>query len=280
MTRRPPSFPPASSPERRPSPPSAVAVIERGEESTATDRVSGGLTERLAERRRARRRLRMRAVAFAVAALVLVGLGGYVALASPVLALRTEEVTVTGTTQIVGTDDVMAVVAAQEGRPLLLIDTVELRDALREVVGVRDVTVRRDFPNGLEIVVEPRVPVATVQQDGSFVLLDGEGVELARTEQPAEGVPQVSVPVGSEETAASLEAVLTALDALPPDLLEQTTEASAATPQQVELTLASGSRVVWGSGEDSELKAEVLASLLQVIAAVYDVSAPLSPITR
>jgi cell division protein FtsQ len=47
----------------------------------------------------------------------------------------------------------------------------------------------------------------------------------------------------------------------------------------VRLELLDGAQVVWGSASDNELKAAVLATLLQVGASTYDVSTPETPIT-
>jgi len=299
MTRRPPSFPPRSTPPPRPSAPTSgdLAVIDDDVvdvvdvDATASQiaelsgpadppRVSDGLADRLAERRRARRRLRLRAVWLVAAAVVLLAGAGYLALGSSVLALHTDAVSVTGANEIVDEADVLAVVEPHEGEPLLRLDTPGLRQELLGLVGVLDVTVQRELPHGLRITIEPRVPVATVRDGGDFVLLDGDGVELARTADRPDGVPLVSVPVGSTDTAAALEAVLDVMSALPSDILDQVADASARTAFEVEFELDSGARVVWGSAEQNALKSEVLTALLPVPAQVYDVSAPLSPITR
>lgn len=254
--------------------------VEELAEAAVDDRVSDRLVDRLEERRRARRRLRVRAlVLWVVAALVVCG-AAYVVLASPLLALRADDVELQGTDEIAPAEDVLEVVEPFDGVPLLRLDTPAIRAELLELPGVLDATVRRDFPHGLIVTVVPRTPVATVEEDGGFVVLDAEGVELARDDEPREGIPVVAVPVGSDATAEALTAVLTAMDALPADLLEQVAEVSAATAYEVTFELDSGAQVVWGSAEDSDLKAAVLADLLQVPASVYDVSAPLSPITR
>jgi len=64
----------------------------------------------------------------------------------------------------------------------------------------------------------------------------------------------------------------------------QLTGATAATADDVRLELAGGASVVWGSAEDSALKATVLATLMRAAppdtVAQYDVSAPSSPVTQ
>jgi cell division protein FtsQ len=268
MSRRPPSFTPTGNPAR-----GTVEVVER-------DSVVTGLSDRLAERQRARRRLRIRTIGAVAAVVLVLAAAGYVLLASPWLALRADAVEVSGTDEIATSAEVLAVVTPWEGQPLLRLDTAGLREQLLEITGVRDATVQRSFPHGLVITVEPRVPVATVAQDGGFVLLDSDGVALATSDAPAEGVPVVEVPIGTEDTAAALDAVLTVMAALPASILEQVATASATTAHEVEFVLASGARVVWGSAAENDLKSAVLERLLTVAAEVYDVSAPLSPITR
>lgn len=282
MTRRPPSFPPAGGPPAGGPPSSssgesaATALAERPD-----DPVSHGLVDRLQERRSARRRLRVRAVLIGVAVLLLLAGLVYAAGWSPLLALRGEDVRVEGTTEIVPEPSIRSIVEPYHEVPLVRVDTDAIAASVEALVGVRSVVVERDFPNGLAVLITPRVGIASVEaDDGAFALLDVDGVELARSEQPPEGVPAVQVPVGTDQTAPSLAAVLSVLDALPGDVRAEVTQASATTPDMVELVLTDGAQVVWGSAEDSDLKVAALQVLRQVDAEVYDVSAPLAPITR
>ena len=71
---------------------------------------------------------------------------------------------------------------------------------------------------------------------------------------------------------------------LPAEVRTQLTRATAATADDVRLELAGGASVVWGSAEDSALKADVLARLMRAAppdtVSAYDVSAPRSPVTE
>ena len=63
-------------------------------------------------------------------------------------------------------------------------------------------------------------------------------------------------------------------DALRPEVVRLTAEAV----DRIALVLDGDRRLVWGSAEESELKAEVAAALFaSVDAEVYDVSAPATP---
>jgi cell division protein FtsQ len=74
--------------------------------------------------------------------------------------------------------------------------------------------------------------------------------------------------------------VVTVSAALPSTLRTQVTSISAASPDSITLNLESGVKVVWGSSDDSERKAEVLSVLMKRKATVYDVSAPDLPVTK
>ena len=89
----------------------------------------------------------------------------------------------------------------------------------------------------------------------------------------------MDVPLGEEDTAAALTAVLEVLDALPEDLLADVAQASAPSPNRVSFELPDGIEVFWGSSAENALKVEVLQTLRQVEATGYDVSAPRAPIT-
>lgn len=265
----------------KPGKPKAAAGKEVGAAQTGSlHRVSTQLAQRLAERRRALRRMRLRTVAIVTGVVAAVAATVYLVAFSPVLALRGDEVQITGADDVVDTSALTDVTDAYIGQPLVRLNTGEVADRAAEVTGVLDAEVTRQWPRGLEVHITPREPVATVPHEGEFLVLDAQAVQLDVTEEPRDGLPVLAVDVGSESAAAALDAVVTVLGELPPDLFEEVTGAGAASSDQVELELADGSRVVWGSAEEGDLKAAVLATLRQVPAGVYDVSAPRHPITR
>ncbi|MBU4214732.1 MAG: cell division protein FtsQ/DivIB [Actinobacteria bacterium] len=212
---------------------------------------------------------------------LLVALLGWVALFSPLLGLRADQVRVVGASELVSTDQLDAATAAYVGVPLARLDTVALRDRLLTVPGVRDVRIMRDWPHGLLVTVTPRSPVAAVPVDGGFALLDSEGVKLTTAPQAPDGLPVVSVP-GND--ARTLQTVLTVLHALPTELAAQVSAVSANTQDTVALTLTDGVSVEWGSAESSALKAAVLTTLRADPnlgdARVIDVSAPGMPVVH
>ena len=78
----------------------------------------------------------------------------------------------------------------------------------------------------------------------------------------------------SLEYQQALREAAQVVSALPGDLAARVDFVSVATIDQIELTLRDGRTVMWGSAEDSEQKAAVLARLLKQPAKHYDVSVP------
>lgn len=238
------------------------------------------LPERLAERTSAARRALRRRIGLVIAVVAVLAGAGYALFFSPLLALEADAVHVEAQP---GTVDVAAVEAAARARagiPLPRLDTGALAAEIETIPTVWDATVHRDWPRGLVVEVLPRVPVAAVPVEGGVELFDVEGVDLGTYPEAPAGVPVADVPLG-EDTAGILESVLAVMGTLPPDLLAQVVTVAAPSADAIEFTLADGALVRWGSSEENELKLSVLQTLrANVVASVYDVSTPRTPITQ
>jgi cell division protein FtsQ len=97
--------------------------------------------------------------------------------------------------------------------------------------------------------------------------------------KPPADVPLVQVDVTTSGVPA-LHAASDVAAALPAELRADVEQIRAGSRDDVRLRLRGGAQVVWGSAADTELKASVLAALRTQRAKVYDVSAPLTPVTR
>lgn len=287
-TRTPPPPPPASSGAPATAPVArSVATYTAGRRLPAVPAprsvVSSTSAARFEERARARRALARRQVVTIAACTAAVLALGWLLFLSPVLALDPAKVTVRGAGSVVAVDRVLEVVRAHAGTPLPRLDTIGLRDDVLDVPGVREARVMRDWPDGIAVTVVAREPVAGVPdaKRGGYLLLDVDGVQVGRVEKAPQGLPVVDVPVGEKRT---LEAVLTVLEQLPAELLEQVRGVSAGTRDTVRMELRDDVRVEWGSASETPLKIAVLQTLRASEAAkdatVIDVSAPRLPITR
>ncbi|GAB2683364.1 cell division protein FtsQ/DivIB [Thalassiella azotivora] len=254
-----------------------VAAAGTAVRDTARSVVSRTSVRRFAERAREERRRVLRRVGWVLAASVVLAAAAWVLLWSPWLAV--DEVSVQGTERVAPAE-VQQAASSAVGVPLARVDLGAVEDDVRGLVRVLDATVERDWPSGLRVRVVERRPVAVVPAgEGALDVVDGEGVVLESVNEPPAGLPLVQVDVATAGPRTVVEAVAV-LTAMPPALRGRVTTLSAASRDSVTLELADGSQVVWGSAEDSELKAMVLEVLLQRPAEVYDVSAPDTPVTR
>ncbi|GAA4353112.1 cell division protein FtsQ/DivIB [Angustibacter luteus] len=244
---------------------------------TTSVRESGAETSARFEARARAARWRARRPVLVTALVVVALLGlGLLAYAGPLLTVRTIEVRgVTGTMA----EQVRQAAAGARGEPLGRVDTGGLGRRVKDLPQVADVSVERGWPTTLRLVVRPRVAVAAVPSSGGgYRLVDASGVAFEAAAKAPKGLPVLRVPVGPE-SADTLSAALTVLDAVPAGMRSKISRVSATSPDDVQMRWGAAT-VVWGSAQDSELKAEVLTALSKHRATVYDVSSPHTPVLR
>jgi len=245
--------------------------------------VSTRMQERLQEKRTVERRRQLSTGAVRILVVALAAGAVWLALMSPLFAFDATAAEVSGTGDVVDMGAVTAVVAQFDGQSLATMNTRAMALQLDELQGVREARVERVWPHGVRITITTRVPVAAIAAPaGGYVLLDDQAVQISTVEAPPPGVPVVGIPPVDNERV--LRAVIGVVNALPADLRARVSDISAQTEDSVVMQLRDGPRVEWGSAEQSELKAEVLAVMLSSgevgTAPVIDVSAPTLPITR
>ena len=229
---------------------------------------------RFARRQWARRWLVWRRV---VALLLLMALAGgmvWLFYFSDVLAVKDVEVKGIRT---IAAEEVREVAAVPSGQPLARVDLEAIRARVEALAVVRDAQVTRTWPDRVRIDVDERVPIAVVDIGGKIRGLDDEGVVFREYPKPPPDLPQVQTSTGTR-TDALQEAALV-VEALPGEISRRVDHVEVATIDQISLVLRDGKGVVWGSAEESEAKAEVLAGLLRHPARTYDVSVPGQPTT-
>jgi len=180
--------------------------------------------------------------------------------------------------EVLSAAEVTEVAAVPLGGPLADADLEAVRLRVGSLALVEEVEVTRSWPDTVVVDVVERVPVAAVGVGAELRGLDDEGTVLAPVDGGSD-LPRVetSREVGSEALAEAAGVV----GALPEDLAAAVDHVEVETVDQITLELRGGGLVRWGSAEQSEQKAEVLAALLQQAAATeYDVSVPGLPTTR
>lgn len=216
----------------------------------------------------------------AAASLVLVTIATVGAAYSPLFAVQ--QITVVGTSQLSATD-VEAALDGQRGTPLAAIDASSIKAALVAFPLVESYTLEARPPHELVVRIVERTPIGVISGAAGYTLVDAAGVALSTSPTPPAGYPLIDATGG--EDGVAFAAIGKTMRALPADLRAQVTKVEAKTADDVTLTLGgTNTRVVWGSAEESALKALVLQKLTATRppdgVAVYDVSSPEVPVIR
>ncbi len=144
-----------------------------------------------------------------------------------ILFFRVEEIQVVGSTKY-SAEQILATAAVEEHSNLLLLPKGAIEKRIQESFPYVDrVTVKRIFPTTVKLEVHECLPLATVQSEGAWWILDADGKLLERTEESlasgyiqVPGLTLVSPQVGAyaqvdEESEAmfqALKGILTALE--------------------------------------------------------------------
>lgn len=243
--------------------------------------------ERIAQRRRdvreERRRRRMQrtivaAVLLAVAVVLLV------VERSPLVALA--EVRVTGT-DVLDPDDVVAAADLPLGTSLLRLPLDAAHERVVALPRVRAADIVRVDPVTVEIRVTERVPVLEARRGNDSVVVDEDGIVLARG--GANGLALVVVRHGSLPEPGESVAVNRALanavafdHELPGPTRSLVRAIRAEAEDRAVLVLSNGIRVEVGRADQVEAKARALAAILEDIDGLevssIDVRAPAAPV--
>lgn len=268
--RRPPSA--ASAEEERAS----LARQRRGRRSEEERRRTRVARAKPSPRNRPNRQVEIRRRWVALLTVLTLVAAVYLLFFSSMLGVQ--DVAVSGS-RTVPADQIRTVAAVPAGKPLLRLSTDEIRDRVAAMPGIATVEVSRSWPNTVEITVTERTAIAFFDSgpggDGVH-LVDGGGVVFKTVAARPPGLPELKLPKVSADDPVT-RAVTAVLGVIPEQLLKQVTTATAKTPASVEFTLASGKIVRWGTAEQTDRKAKVLAALLSQDGKVYDVAAPELP---
>lgn len=240
---------------------------------SATTRVSDA-TARIIERRRKDRRRPWLQIGLGVLVLALLAGAAWLVLLSDVLGVR--QVAVTGN-HIVNADDVRRLAEIPVGTPLARADLSGVATRVSGLPAVRSVSVTRAWPNTLDIALTERAPMFAIETPGGYWIADDQGVIFQSVANAPSGLMVASVPTSDPRLLRDLGTVLSAL---PGELRSRVRQVSAETPDSITLLLSGGATVIWGSAEQSELKAQVIVPLLKQPGTRYDVSAPSFPTVR
>lgn len=199
---------------------------------------------------------------------------GWLLLSSQLLAVR--DVDVAGAERV-DPDEVVASADVGSETPLIRADTDAIAQRVHELRLVESVDVTRQWPSTLRVAITEREPRVGIEIDGGYWLVDGAGVRIAEREEEPSDYPLARI-TGEVRGNPGLSVAAGITEHLSDPVLGRVTGIEAEEPDNVVVLLDSGARVVWGDGERTREKSEVLAILLRERPPnedrEYDVSAP------
>jgi len=233
-----------------------------------TDAPSFQVRRQQSRRRRVRRGL--------LAALIVLVAAGLVWLVGFSTVLGVNRVQVVGTC-LVSADQVTAAAQVVSGTPLPRVNGNAIATRVKAAIPeVASVSVARHWPSTLIIRVTERVLVYQVLLGGDFQWVDATGT-VFHTSPDAQPAPVATLDTTDQQLMSDVATVVTALSA---DLKPHVQSITAATQDSITLSLDDGRDIIWGSADQSDLKAQVIDPLLKFPGTVYDVSAPANPAVR
>lgn len=255
---------------------SASARAGKSASSTSKTRSTDlpDLTERLRIRRRTLRGRRLLPVIISLGVLAIALIATIVVRFTPLFTVQ--NVTVSGN-KLISSQQVIDAAAVPLGSPLVSIKSNDIAQRVLSLSPVHSVSVEREWPHTVSIIVTERVAVFQRVSQGSYQWVDGTGTIFHSESSASPTLIQVST--GSVDNRL-LSDVATVVGNLPAEVAKLVTKMSANTPDEIVLTLKDGRRVNWGSADQSDIKGPLVKALLDHKATVYDVSSPANPTSR
>lgn len=237
----------------------------------------GRADPRFRERALRRRRQPWVRGGWTVVSLALVAFLVWLAFWSPLLAVRSIEVRgVTGADRT----GIVDLVGVPLGTPLARVDLGAVEERVRGRRTIAEVSVERAWPATLRVRAVPRQPALVLKNpQGRLEVVDSTGLSYGTVTTAPAGVPVVTAASSKGTTKEALEAALSMVRTLPPDLASQVRSITVSTANLVSFTLG-GVEVVWGGADEADRKLAILRALLPTKPKVIDVSAPDTPVTR
>jgi cell division protein FtsQ len=209
-----------------------------------------------------------------LAVVLILGLAGggyYVVRWTSVLGLK--QVVVTGVSGGLA-DRVRAAVDVPIGTPLITVEPAAVVTAVKAAVPeAKSVTAVRRWPDAVLVTVTPRTAVAATQANGSWWLLDQDGVPYLKVGTKPEKLLTVDLATPGPQDRATLGAIAV-VRSLPRSVASQVSAVVARSPYRIVLTLTGGKTVIWGDESQVEAKTKVLPVLLEQPGSTYDISDP------
>lgn len=162
-------------------------------------------------------------------------------------------------------DEILLEQDVYPGRPLVLIRVGRVEDALAADPWVKQVSIRRRFPDRVDVRIVERVEVAVVPAAGGWSTISDDGWIMQTLTEPPAGMARITedvarVGAGGEQVSSRVMAVVDFLSALPVELMARTT-ISASGPEL--LATIDAHQIRLGDPSNMAAKATALVAVLR-----------------
>lgn len=177
------------------------------------------------------------------------------------------KVSITGTERFVSTEDVKNIVDRNAfGKYIFSVEEQELSEVIsKSFLGAKNVYVKKDYPNSLNILIEERVAVAFVfNNKNEFYLIDDDGYVLGMVTDDLQELPRInyegSVVVG---TFLDKDIIPISIEILKfADREDLKISSMSFTPNYAKLYLNTGPEVFMGYSKDIEKSLRIIKALV------------------
>lgn len=199
----------------------------------------------------------------------LVGAGALLAMGSIfLLPIPLGNIALSGNTALT-VEDVIFEGGLREPVNVLQVSTSDLQERLTHDVRIASATVNRRFPLTLEVAIEDRIPLAVVQGEYSYAVIDKEGLVI----DSVQAIRQVDVPMitgkrlgnlllGDSIEQDDVRKALSFLDCLSRDGQKVFSEINIGNPQNIMAYTRDGITVRLGDGSDIEERAKLAENMV------------------
>ncbi len=172
-------------------------------------------------------------------------------------------------------DQVSAVANSAINQALIKVDLKAIHDDVAKIAEIQSVSVQRGWPHTVLVKVVERTPIAVASDGGKFVLVDNQGLAAGPL---LDAAPKGFGVIAGAASTPGMAAAVQILQAIPSTW--KVSSITGASQDSVVVTLADGSTVTFGSGDQAKQKVKVAEALLANKYTVIDVSAPDAPAVR
>ena len=182
-------------------------------------------------------------------------------------AMPVDDVNVEGAVNLPA-EEVTSLSGVETGTPM---GRVDVRRAAQDVAAnpwVDSVTVKRNWPNAVNVTVVEHTPVAWIDQGGEPHLINSEGKDFVVAQPPVGAVQLVGI--SEEQLPKAVEVASAITDVARPQVRELTRDGD----HSFVLKLDGDRTVTWGASEDNRNKALALETVLQLDGKTFNISNP------